>query len=88
MHKTHLLLLICLAFFLIAATLIPTAPAIEWWNIGGGGGSISQDITQLDAVIGQGVLGFESQAGKEICSGYLCEPAIASVFLPMVVRNY
>ena len=87
MNKTHLLLLICLAFFLVAAMLVPTTPAIEWRHIGGGGSSVSQGDRVLDGVVGQGVIGLSNQADKDLCSGYLCTPATRSVFLPVVMRN-
>lgn len=87
MNKIRILLLICLAFLLIAATSISASPAIDWWHIGGGGSSVSQDGRVLDGVVGQGVIGRTNVTTTELCSGYLCMQIMRSLYLPIITKN-
>lgn len=87
MNKTRILILILLTFLLVAGTVLAAAPDIDWWGIGGGGSSVSQGNLVLDSVIGQKVIGITSQAGKELCSGFLCVAARTNMFMPLVKEN-
>ena len=87
MKKMPVILLVLLSLLLTASALLPAAAEIDWWAFGGGGGSVSQGTRTLDGVVGQGMVGLERGAGKDLCSGYLCTSAGFTLFLPLATRN-
>ncbi len=65
-------------------------PTIEWWAIGGGGGSSQSGSLALDGTIGQTVVGGSSSNDIELCSGFWgCSgvPTSAAIYLPLVVKS-
>lgn len=88
MKKKSLLILALLSLLLLAA--IPLAPdiLIDWWAIGPGSARLSNAGSELHGMLGQGVTAQVSQAGSELCSGYLCLPSGLSIFirLPLILK--
>jgi hypothetical protein len=87
MKKMPVIFLVLLSLLLTASALLPAAADIDWWAFGGGGSSVSQGARTLDSVVGQGMVGSERGAGKDLCSGYLCSSAGFTLFLPLATRN-
>jgi len=87
MKKSTRYLLALLALLLTTAMLLAASPAIDWWAFGGGGGRLTQGDLVLEAVAGQGVVEHSSQSRLELCSGFLCQQAGFSVYLPLVHTN-
>lgn len=87
MKKSTRYSLALLALLLTTAMLLAAAPAIDWWAFGGGGGRLTQGDLVLEAVAGQSVVEHSSQERLELCSGFLCQQAGFSVFLPLVHYN-
>ena len=57
-----------------------------WWTITSGGTSSGAAYT-LNAAVGQAVTGAGTRGGiYELCSGYLCNPALYEIYFPMLRR--
>ena len=95
MKKSTRYLLVLLALLLTTAMLLAASPAmlpaaspaIDWWALGGGGGRLTQGDLVLEAVAGQSVVEHSSQERLALCSGFLCQQAGFSVYLPLVHTN-
>jgi hypothetical protein len=61
---------------------------IDWYVIGGGGGTATGGIYTLNGTIGQPVVGIHSSADHDLCSGFWCLVLEQfNVFLPLILRN-
>jgi len=71
--------------------LVGTALAqgsIDWWVIGGGGGSDSADSTSLDGTIGQWVVGSDTSGTTQLEHGFWGGGVGEyEIFLPAVLRE-
>ncbi len=84
------LLLILLGFLLLGSVVLatPTATSIERYVIGGGGGNAEAGDYILAGTIGQAVVGANSAAPFELCSGFWCgADATHHLYLPLVLKN-
>ncbi len=81
--KSLLIILALLGVLLLAAS--PFAPdiVIDWWAIGPGSSRLSNAGTELHGMLGQGTAGVVSQAGTELCAGYLCLPSVLPFRIPL-----
>jgi hypothetical protein len=72
----------------VGVTLANGTPSIDWWGIGGGGGSGTVGSTSLGGTIGQWVVGSDTTGTTQLCSGFWCG-AVGEyrVFLPLVLRQ-
>jgi hypothetical protein len=79
-------ILVASLLFTGVALVATDSPSIDWWVIGGGGGSASTGSISLSGTIGQAVVGANSNAPYEHCVGFWCGAgARYSVFLPLVM---
>lgn len=86
MKKIWIIFLILMLVFLTAATSMPSAEEIGWWNIGGSGGSAAVGSLEAQWVVGQGIAGIARTYPQTLCSGYLCVLSGSRTFLPMIDR--
>ena len=64
-------------------------PSVDWWVVGGGGGSATVDGVSLNGTIGQWMVGSGEAGATQLNSGFWSRGAIKSlkVYLPLVVRD-
>ena len=88
MKKTILLILALLGLLLLAASPLLAGPAIDWWAIGPGSSRLSNGGSVLHGMLGQGIAGQASQAGTDLCAGYLClpTPGLVTTHLPLILK--
>ena len=84
-----------LSVLLVSLLLVSTALAqdgIDWWVIGGGGGSGTAGSTSLDGTIGQWAVGSGTSGTTQLGSGFWggggAEGPSGGVFLPVILRQY
>ena len=65
------------------------ALSVNWWVIGGGGGSATVGNTSLSGVIGQWMVGSHTVGTTQLGSGFWGGGAIgeSKVFLPLAIRE-
>jgi hypothetical protein len=81
-----LAVLICLAALPVMAA---QSQSVEWYVIGGGGGSTTNGDYTLSGTIGQPVIGRNSNAELDLCSGFWCKVSdLYKAMLPLILRNY
>lgn len=82
-------LILALALFLLASGLaLATAPIIERYVIGGGGGHTEAGLYTLDSTLGQAAAGWMSHPPLELCAGFWCvASAEHGVYLPLVLKS-
>jgi hypothetical protein len=82
-----LTILFLLMVLVTSSTLASGTMEIDWYVIGGGGGTaIAGDYT-LNGTIGQPVTGLSSSGGTDLCSGFWCRVLSGfRIFLPLVLR--
>ena len=62
--------------------------SIDWWVIGGGGGSATVGSTSLSGTIGQWTVGRDADGTTQLCSGYWYGASRwHRVFLPLALRE-
>ena len=83
-----LTILLLLMVLVTSSTRASGIMEIDWYVIGGGGGTgIAGDYT-LSGTIGQPVTGLSSSADSDLCSGFWCRVLSGlRIFLPLVLRN-
>lgn len=89
MKKILLILASVLVLLLLAASpFAPASPVIDWWAIGPSSASVSSGAIDLDATVGQGIIGQVTKADSELCSGYRCILAefLALIYLPLIMK--
>ena len=88
MKKKSLLILALLGVLRLAARPMLVDTTIDWWAMGPGSARLSNAGSELHGMLGQGVTAQVSQAGSELCSGYLCLPSGLSIFirLPLILK--
>jgi hypothetical protein len=83
---------LAVSLLLVGTALAQGTPSIDWWVIGGGGGSVTVGSTSLGGTIGQGLVGVDSNTPYELCSGFWCGagggPDQYEIFLPVILRQY
>ena len=86
--KSLLIILALLGLLLLAASPLAPDIVIDWWAIGPGSARLSTAGTELHGMLGQGLAGQTSQAGTELCSGYLCLPSgmPMRIQLPLIMK--
>jgi len=85
-NRITLLLALFSSLFLVSVVLAtPAAPTLDRTVIGGGGGHAEAGILTLDATIGQALVGIESAAPFDLCSGFWCGEGTMSVYLPLIL---
>jgi hypothetical protein len=86
--KRILIFLALLALLLLAASPLAPDIVIDWWAIGPGSARLANAGTELHGMLGQGAAGQVSQAGTELCAGYLCLPTglTLRVQLPLILK--
>jgi len=77
---------------LAGVALAEGSSAIDWWVIGGGGGSAWADRSSLDGTIGQWVVGSGTSGTRQLGSGFWGGGAVPEVaehglYLPMVLHQ-
>lgn len=66
----------------------PNAASLDWWVIGGGGGSNTSCDTFLGGTLGQWMTGSNTVADTQLCAGFWCGvEARYLIYLPLVLRN-
>jgi hypothetical protein len=88
MKKKSLLILALVGVLLLAASPVLVDTTIDWWAIGPGSSRLSNAGSELHGMLGQGVAGQVSQAGTDLCAGYLCLPSGSSIRiqLPLILK--
>jgi hypothetical protein len=80
------------SLLMVGMTLAP-APRIDWWVIGGGGGSGTAGGTSLDGTIGQWAVGSGTSGTTQLGSGFWGGGSAAGpvdesqIFLPLILRQ-
>jgi hypothetical protein len=71
------------------ALAAPNAHSIDWWVIGGGGGSETAGTISLDSTIGQWVVGSDKSGGLQLGPGFWGGGWDEScvIFLPVVLKD-
>jgi hypothetical protein len=96
MTKRWQVLGMLIAGLLLARVVLaaPSAAAIDWWYIGGGGGNDTVGVSSLDGMVGQSVIGMDSEGVCDLCAGFLCGITTLTdlvydfeVYLPIVIRD-
>ena len=73
------------ASLILLAASLGSGPQISWYAITGGGDHYTVGIYSLDSNIGQPIVGIQTVASRELCSGFLCvSNANWLVYLPLV----
>ena len=91
MKRITTLLSLALLLLLAGAVLASGSPVIERYVVGGGGGHAEVSPYILDGTIGQAVVGLDSHAPYQLCSGFQCRAVSVpgyQTFLPLVLRDY
>ena len=92
MTKTRMMLgtLVITSLLFAGVALAAAIPSIDWWVIGGSGGSASAGSYSLDGTVGQAVAGTDSNGDIELCAGFWCRPAEErhEIYLPLTLQNY
>ncbi|MBE9508276.1 MAG: hypothetical protein IMY86_09530 [Chloroflexi bacterium] len=76
------------------ALAAPNAHSIDWWVIGGGGGSGTAGTISLDGTIGQWAVGSGTSGATQLWSGFwggggaAGEVDLYQVFLPLILRQH
>jgi hypothetical protein len=88
MKKKSLLILALLGVLLLAASPLLVDTTIDWWAIGPGSSRLSNAGSELHGMLGQGMAAQVSQAGTDLCAGYLCLPSGSSIRiqLPLILK--
>jgi hypothetical protein len=90
MKPITLIFLTILLLYMILVTSSTLASAImeiDWYVVGGGGGTANAGDYTLSGTIGQPVAGLSSSAGTDLCSGFWCRVLSGfRIFLPLVLR--
>lgn len=88
MKKTILLILALLGLLLLAASPLAPDIMIDWWAIGPGSIRLSNASSELHGMLGQGIAGQVSQAGTDLCAGYLCisSGGLIATHLPLIMK--
>ncbi len=94
-QKRITLALVLLGGLLLASVVLaaPTAPTLDRYVIGGGGGLTEVGIYTLEGTIGQALVGANSTAPFDLCSGFWCgldvdyTPFSYYISLPLVLRQ-
>jgi hypothetical protein len=89
-HRRIILLLALLASLVLVSAVL-SAPAIttlERYVMAGGGGHIEAGIYALEGSIGQPLVGLDSAAPYELCSGFWCGQSKFYTFLPLIMRQF
>ena len=82
------------SLFLVGTALArPQAHTINWWVIGGGGGSGTAGDTALDGTVGQWAVSSGTEGNRHLASGFwgggdAAGPADEEVFLPLALRQH
>ena len=67
-----------------------SAPTIDWWVFGGGGGTSSNGEITMNATIGQPLVGSSSDGDVSLHSGYWVSGTVSEQeylnYLPLVLR--
>jgi hypothetical protein len=81
---------LALSSLFASAALANGSPSINWWVIGGGGGSGTAGGTSLDGTIGQWVVGSDESGGLQLSPGFWGGGWDEShvLFLPLVMENF
>ena len=91
MVTRKLMILCALAASLLFASvaLASGTPSIDWWVIGGGGGSITVGSTALDGTIGQWVVGSDKSGPIQLGPGFWGGgwDERYPIYLPVILRN-
>jgi hypothetical protein len=91
MTKKWTILGVLLASLLLVGTALAQG-SIDWWVIGGGGGSGTAGGTSLDGTIGQWAVGSGTSGTTQLGSGFWgggsAEGPSGAVFLPVILRQY
>lgn len=82
-----------ISLLLVSTALAQGTPSIDWWVIGGGGGSVTVSSTSLGGTIGQGMVGVDSSAPYQLCSGFWGCGGVGTgdeyeIYLPIILRQY
>ena len=88
--RRYLLLGTLLACFALAGVALAQSDAsVDWWIVGGGGGSTEVGGTSLRYVIGQWGVESGASGGTRVDSGFLGGAAIDldELWLPLVLRG-
>jgi hypothetical protein len=85
---------LALSSLFASAALANGSPSINWWVIGGGGGSGTAGGTSLDGTIGQWVVGSGTSGTTQLGSGFWGGGSAAGapdkylILLPILLRQY
>jgi hypothetical protein len=87
-HRRIILLLALLASLVLVSAVLsaPVATTLERYIMAGGGGHIEAGIYALEGSIGQPLVGMDSAAPYELCSGFWCGLNVVYIYLPVVMR--
>jgi hypothetical protein len=89
--KKWMILGVLLVSLLFAGTALAQG-SIDWWVIGGGGGSGTAGDTSLDGTIGQWAVGGGTSGATQLGSGFWggggAEGPVGGIFLPVLLRQY
>jgi len=81
-------ILLLLTILVTYPTLASGTMEINWYVIGGGGGTGSSGDFSLNGTIGQPITGRSSLDGTDLCAGFWCRVLREfRVFFPMIFRN-
>jgi hypothetical protein len=84
-----ILSVLVVSLLLTGVAVAANGHSIDWWTIGGGGGSDATGGTTLDGTVGQAVVGTDSNGAHELCAGFWCGTQAAyRIYLPMVLRDF
>lgn len=82
--------LIALAMLLILASIVSAdgVPTIDWWVVGGGGGSADAGSYRLSGTVGQPIAGIASGSTRQLCAGFWCGAVLVDyVYLPLIILD-
>ena len=89
MHHSGKAIWIGLLMLLVAGSVLAQgAPAINRWNIGGGGGVASGGAISVSSALGQAVAGPSSSGNIALQAGFWTGKPSFAVYLPLVMRDY
>jgi len=83
-----LIILLLLMILVTSSSMASGIMEIDWYVIGGGGGTANTGDYTLSGTIGQPVTGLSSSAGTDLCSGFWCRVLSGfRIFFPLVLKH-
>ena len=89
-NKRILLGALALCMLFASVALANGSPIINWWVIGGGGGSAMAGNTSLDSTIGQWVVGSDESGSRQLDHGFWGggRDRGQAIYLPVLLRGF